>query len=93
MPPAVRIENLSKLYRIGVRQQAHYRTLRESLMDVAAAPWRRLQAIRNHSRVLAHELSVPAEVNGLGGNCPNSMKSAEQNDCPLPRRYQRRYIR
>jgi lipopolysaccharide transport system ATP-binding protein len=63
MPAAARIENLSKLYRIGTRQQAHYRTLRESLVDVAAAPWRRLQAIRNHSRVMAHELGAHARVN------------------------------
>ena len=57
MPPAVRIENLSKLYRIGARQQAHYRTLRESLMDAAAAPWRRWQTLRNQSRVTAHEMN------------------------------------
>jgi lipopolysaccharide transport system ATP-binding protein len=44
MKPAVRIENLSKAYRIGARQQASYRTLRESLADAGAAVWRRLKA-------------------------------------------------
>jgi lipopolysaccharide transport system ATP-binding protein len=60
MAPAVRIENLSKLYRIGARQQAHYRTLRESLMDAAAAPWRRWQTLRNQSRIAADELNGQA---------------------------------
>jgi hypothetical protein len=37
---AIRVENLSKQYRIGVRQAA-YRTLREALTDAAVAPFRR----------------------------------------------------
>jgi lipopolysaccharide transport system ATP-binding protein len=72
MAPAVRIENLSKLYRIGARQQAHYRTLRESLVDAAAAPWRRWRELRNQSRVHSHEL------NGHAGDCPEFVQSAEQ---------------
>lgn len=60
MQPAIRIENLSKLYRIGARQQAHYRTLRETLMDAAAAPWRRIKEIRSHSRIGAQELNGQA---------------------------------
>jgi len=43
---AIRVENLSKQYRIGARQAA-YKTLRESLTDVLAAPFHRL---RRHSR-------------------------------------------
>jgi lipopolysaccharide transport system ATP-binding protein len=39
---AVRVENLSKQYRIG-GPQARYKTMRESLVDVAAAPVRRLR--------------------------------------------------
>ncbi|MEX2187360.1 MAG: ATP-binding cassette domain-containing protein, partial [Pirellulales bacterium] len=39
--PAIRVENLSKSYRIGARQDG-YRTLRESLTEAAAAPLRRI---------------------------------------------------
>jgi len=42
MKPAIHIEGLSKLYRIGRRQSRDYRTLREAIVDAAAAPWRRL---------------------------------------------------
>lgn len=38
---AIRAENLSKLYRIGARQ-ARYKTIRESLVDTLAAPFRGL---------------------------------------------------
>jgi len=38
---AIRVENLSKLYRIGARQAA-YRTVREALTDAVVAPFRRL---------------------------------------------------
>ena len=38
---AVRVENLSKLYRIG--QFGGYKTIRETLMDVASAPFRWLR--------------------------------------------------
>ena len=38
---AVRVENLGKRYRIG--QIVGYSTLRESLMNVAYAPFRRLR--------------------------------------------------
>jgi lipopolysaccharide transport system ATP-binding protein len=46
---AIRVENLSKQYRIGKRER--YKTLRDTLTDAAAAPFRRLRnppfAIRN----------------------------------------------
>ncbi|MFL5339830.1 MAG: polysaccharide ABC transporter ATP-binding protein [Gemmataceae bacterium] len=41
MPPAIRVSNLSKLYHLGARSPGGYRTLRESLMNAAAAPFRR----------------------------------------------------
>jgi lipopolysaccharide transport system ATP-binding protein len=41
---AVRIENLSKQYRIG-GPQARYKTIRETLMDMVAAPARRLHRL------------------------------------------------
>lgn len=48
--PAIRIEGLGKKYRIGARQRAGYRTLREQVVEVALRPWRRLQAVaRGHS--------------------------------------------
>src|SRR5688500_20359072 len=40
MKPAIRVENLSKHYKLGERQQG-YKTLRESLVDAACAPFRR----------------------------------------------------
>jgi lipopolysaccharide transport system ATP-binding protein len=48
MKPAIRIENLSKQYRIGAQGPSGYRTLRESLAGAALAPWRRLWASRGH---------------------------------------------
>ncbi len=44
MKPAIAVENLSKLYRLGARQDG-YRTLRETVMEAAAAPWRRLRRL------------------------------------------------
>ena len=41
---AISVQNLSKLYRIG-GPQARYKTLRESLVDMAAAPARRLRRL------------------------------------------------
>jgi len=39
---AIKVENLSKLYRIGARQNRHD-TLRDKLTEVVAAPFRRLR--------------------------------------------------
>src|SRR5262245_29298162 len=41
MRPAIRVDGLSKLYRVGARQQG-YTTLRESIAEAFAAPLRRL---------------------------------------------------
>lgn len=41
---AIRVENLSKRYRIGTRQ-AGYATIRETVADLAAAPFRRLRRL------------------------------------------------
>src|SRR5262249_5066712 len=44
MKPVIRAEKLSKLYHIGGRRNGdQYRTLRETITRVAAAPWRRLR--------------------------------------------------
>ncbi len=39
---AIKVENLSKLYKIGARQQG-YKTLRESIMGTLTAPFRRMK--------------------------------------------------
>src|SRR5262245_16996883 len=40
--PAIRVHNLSKLYRLGERQHG-YRTLRETIVDAVKAPLKRLR--------------------------------------------------
>jgi lipopolysaccharide transport system ATP-binding protein len=42
MRPIIKVEHLGKRYRIGVREP--YRTLRDSIMRTAAAPWRGLRS-------------------------------------------------
>jgi lipopolysaccharide transport system ATP-binding protein len=42
MKPVIQVENLSKRYRIGTRQDGNYSTLRETLTELAASPLRRL---------------------------------------------------
>jgi lipopolysaccharide transport system ATP-binding protein len=48
MKPIIRVENLSKQYRIGAKQ-ASYATLRESLTDVVFTPFRQLKNLSNGS--------------------------------------------
>ena len=43
MTVAIRVENLGKSYRVGRDRRGSYRTLRESLADLATAPFRRLR--------------------------------------------------
>jgi len=51
----IRVENLSKQYRIG-GPQARYKTLRESLTDAVAAPFRRLSyVVCGQSSAVANE--------------------------------------
>jgi homopolymeric O-antigen transport system ATP-binding protein len=42
MPPIIKVEHLGKRYRIGAREP--YRTIRDSIMQTVAAPWRGLRA-------------------------------------------------
>jgi ABC-type polysaccharide/polyol phosphate transport system ATPase subunit len=44
MKPAIRVENLTKEYRIGLRQPGGYTTLREALTSAVAAPFRKLRS-------------------------------------------------
>lgn len=39
---AIRVENLSKLYRIGAKQE-RYKTLRDTLVNAIVAPFRRFR--------------------------------------------------
>jgi lipopolysaccharide transport system ATP-binding protein len=43
MQPAIRVENLSKLYRLGTGGKSDYATLQESLWGAVTAPWRRFR--------------------------------------------------
>jgi lipopolysaccharide transport system ATP-binding protein len=45
MKPAIRVEDLSKLYRLGRQQSGPYRTIRETLVDAVAVPWQRLRRL------------------------------------------------
>jgi len=52
---AIRVENLSKQYRIG-GPQARYKTIRESLTEAVGAPFRRLSSVvRGQSSAVANE--------------------------------------
>jgi lipopolysaccharide transport system ATP-binding protein len=52
---AIRVENLSKQYRIG-GPQARYKTIRESLTEAVGAPFRRLSSvIRGQSSAVSNE--------------------------------------
>jgi lipopolysaccharide transport system ATP-binding protein len=42
MQSAIKVDHLSKRYRLGAELRDDYRTLRETIMSAAAAPWRRL---------------------------------------------------
>jgi homopolymeric O-antigen transport system ATP-binding protein len=48
MKPAIEIHNLSKRFRLGMRQ-AQYRTLRESLTEAVLGRWRRLRSCGHRS--------------------------------------------
>ena len=73
MKPIVRVEGLSKQYRLGAREVA-YETLRESLVEAVRAPFERLRGRngrRNHERIWAlRDVSfevAPGEVLGIIG--------------------------
>ena len=52
---AIRVENLSKQYRIG-GPQARYKTIRESLTEAVQAPFRRLASVvRGQSSAVSSE--------------------------------------
>ena len=55
---AIKVEGLSKLYRIGAKQE-RYKTLRDSIMSAVSSPFRRLSSVLDHSSsVIRHRSSV-----------------------------------
>ncbi len=58
MRPAIRVERLSKCYRLGTGPRGSYRTLRESIASAVVAPWKRWKS-RN---------SVGCDEPGVGRN-------------------------
>ncbi len=53
---AVRVENLSKLYRIGAKQES-YRTFRDSITDAVTAPFKRVAGLLRGNAAAAANLS------------------------------------
>src|SRR5262245_8836078 len=43
MKPAIRVDGISKCYKLGARQAGGYRTLRESLTEAAGDAWQGLR--------------------------------------------------
>ena len=70
---AIRIENLSKQYRIG-GPQARYKTIRESLTEAVAASFRRLSSVvRGQSSAVSNE-TIWALKEKLATNFTNCTK-------------------
>jgi lipopolysaccharide transport system ATP-binding protein len=65
MKPAIRVENLSKCFRIGPRQTGGYRTLRGSLVEAAARSWHGLRRLWVRARAPARGTQDPALALGL----------------------------
>jgi homopolymeric O-antigen transport system ATP-binding protein len=55
--PSIRVENLSKKFRIGARHEP-YHTLRETLLRAVAAPWKRAAAVFRGHAVEASEEDI-----------------------------------
>jgi lipopolysaccharide transport system ATP-binding protein len=62
MRPIIKVEHLGKRYRIGAREP--YRTIRDSIMRTATAPWRRLRSrlAGAESRANASEMWALSDV-------------------------------
>src|SRR3954471_20722088 len=66
MTPAIAVENLSKRYRLGVRQERGYRTLRDSIADAVASPLNRLRRrLRSGPGASGSDASVPGDGSTL----------------------------
>ena len=68
MEPAIRVDNLSKRYRIGTNQGVPYRTLRESIAAAATESWRnvlRLAGRRGDGRRFRERGRGRSAISGL----------------------------
>ena len=74
--PIIKVENLSKRYRIGVKEQG-YKTFREAIVDGFMAPIRNLKRLRKLTRFddAQHKAQGPKSIES------NSMLHAP---CPMP---------
>ena len=68
----IKVENLSKQYRIGMRER--YKTFRETLVDAAKAPFIRLGA------AMGKALSAKRKDNDTMRHAPCSMRSSQSDD-------------
>jgi len=75
MPPAIRVDGLSKLYQVGARQQG-YKTLRESIADAFWAPFRSLSRWER-AGVRAGQKS---EVRGQGSGARSQEPAAKSQE-------------
>jgi lipopolysaccharide transport system ATP-binding protein len=69
MKPIVRVEDLSKQYRLGSRESA-YDTLRESIVEAVRLPFKRLRSNNGNSIWALRDLNfevAPGEVLGIVG--------------------------
>ncbi len=62
MKAAIRVENLSKRYRLGMGPGGPYRTLRESIMSVAAAPFKWARRTRTRTRPARGTYPTPIDA-------------------------------
>jgi len=75
----IRVENLSKQYRIGTREG--YKTFRATLVDAAKAPLQRVGAVM--SRALSSTLSALRSQHAEGTaplSAPGSLLSSQRDD-------------
>jgi lipopolysaccharide transport system ATP-binding protein len=80
---AVRVENLSKRYRIG--QIVGYSTLRESLMNLAYAPVRRLRKTADRSKEKRQKTEDGRQITDVSG--PPSLVSSPPSPVSSPSNY------
>jgi hypothetical protein len=67
---AIRVENLSKQYRIG-GPQAPYKTIRESLTQAVQAPFRRLSSVLHGQPSVVSNETIWALKEKSATNCTN----------------------
>ena len=77
----IKVENLSKQYRIGARE-AGYRTFRETLVDPAKAPFQRVANLFNRKSQFTNQ-----NLSGSVAYAPSSMQSSLRDEHERKRIY------